>query len=36
VHALTLLRLGLLRRVFPENLSDAGEIVEVAFEEVKP
>jgi hypothetical protein len=35
VHASTLIRLGSLRRVFPENLSkDTGEIVEVAFKEV--
>ena len=39
VHASTLIRLGSLKRVFPEKQStdlDAGEIVEAAFAELKP
>jgi hypothetical protein len=36
-HALTLIRLGSLRRVLPnQTAADAGENVEVTFEEVKP
>ena len=37
VHAPTLIRLGSLKHVFPEKrTTDAGEIVEAAFAEVKP
>jgi hypothetical protein len=37
LHAQTLIRLGSLRRVLPEKqTTDAGEIVEVTFEEVDP
>jgi hypothetical protein len=37
LHAPTLIRLGSLRRVLPEKqTTDAGEIVEVTFEEVHP
>ncbi|MEI7974037.1 MAG: hypothetical protein WCH11_06705 [Bdellovibrio sp.] len=37
VHASTHIRLGSLRRVLPEkHITDAGEIMEAAFEEVKP
>ena len=37
VHSLTLIRLGSLKRVLPEKQdTDAGEIVEAAFQEVKP
>ena len=37
VHASTKIRLGSLKRVLQEKLeTDAGEIVEVAFQEVKP
>ena len=37
VHASTNIRLGSLQRVLPEKQeTDAGEIVEVAFQEVKP
>jgi hypothetical protein len=37
VHALTHIRLGMLKRVLPDNcLTYAGEIVQVFFEEVKP
>ena len=37
VHASTLIRLGSLKRVLPEKLvTQAGEIMDAAFEEVKP
>ena len=37
VHALTNIRLGMLKRVLPDNCSTyAGEIIQVFFEEVKP
>ena len=37
VHASTLIRLGSLKRVLQEkHHTDAGKIVEVAFQEVKP
>ena len=37
VHASTSIRLGLLKRVLPENqMTDAGEIMQATFEEVPP
>ena len=37
VHASTHIRLGMLKRVLPDNcLTYAGEIIQVVFEEVKP
>ena len=37
VHALTNIRLGMLKRVLPDNcLTCAGKIIQVVFEEVRP